>query len=79
MDTLINGKVIINWRQPIENDQGIKCFYGTVTNEGLENLPDCMIASFQDLEIKGIIINGRGFMKAVYAWNKISISYSLLI
>jgi hypothetical protein len=39
--TLIDGNTINNWRQLIENDDGIKCIYGTVTNEGLENLPDC--------------------------------------
>jgi hypothetical protein len=38
-----------------------------------------MIALFDDLEIKGIMINGIGFTKAVYAWNKVTINYSLSI
>lgn len=38
-----------------------------------------MVVPFEDLEIKGIMVNGMGFIRAVYAWNKISINYALSI
>jgi hypothetical protein len=79
INILIDGNVINNWREPIENDDGIKCIYGTVTNEGLEDSPDCMIASVKDLVIKRIMVNGRSLMKAVYAWSKITTRYALSI
>jgi hypothetical protein len=65
--------------KPIENNDKIEQIFGTVINGNLEYTPDCLITSFKDLEIKGIIINGDKFMKAVYAWDKISIEYALTI
>jgi hypothetical protein len=76
---LIDGNIINNWREPIENNNGIQRIYGTVIKEKLEDSPDCLIASFRELEIKGIMINGKGSMKAAYAWNKITIGYALSI
>jgi hypothetical protein len=36
MNILIDDNVKDNWKQPIENDDGVKCIYRTVTSEGLE-------------------------------------------
>jgi hypothetical protein len=71
MNILIDGNIINNWREPIENNDKIEQIFGTVINGNLEDTPDCLIATFKDLEIKGIIVNGDKFMKAVYAWDKI--------
>jgi hypothetical protein len=79
VNILIDENLIHNWREPIENVEGIKCIYEIIINDGLEESLECMIASFKELEIKGIIINGKSFMKAVYAWSKITIGYALLI
>jgi hypothetical protein len=35
VNILIDGNTINNWREPMENDGGIKCIYGTMINEGL--------------------------------------------
>jgi hypothetical protein len=47
MITLIDGNTTNNWRQLIEKDDKIKFIYGTVTNEGLEDLPDCLMHHFK--------------------------------
>jgi hypothetical protein len=78
VNILIDGNTFNNWREPVENDDGIKSIFGTIWNEGLDESPECMIASFKELEIKGIIINGKGFMKAVYAWSKITINKKMV-
>jgi hypothetical protein len=79
MNILIDGNVINNWREPIENNDRIVQIFGTIINGNLEETPDCLIATFKELEIKGIMINGNKFMKAVYAWNKMTINYALTI
>jgi hypothetical protein len=79
MIVLIDGNSISNSQQPIENNNDIDYLHATVTNEEADEFPDYMIAPFDDLEIKGIMIKGRGFTKAVYAWNKVIIKYALLI
>jgi hypothetical protein len=79
MNILIDRNVINNWREPIKNNNGIEQIFGTVIDGNLEDTPDCLIATFRNLEIKGIMVKGNKFMKAVYAWNKIIIGYALSI
>jgi hypothetical protein len=79
MNILIDGNIINNWREPNENNNKIEQIFGTVISGSLEETPDCLIASFKELEIKGIMVNGNKFMKAVYAWNRITIEYALII
>jgi hypothetical protein len=79
MYILINGLPIRNRYQPIEDINGIKSFLVTVTDQSANDFPTYLISSLKDLELRGIMIKGINFKRAVYAWDKLTINYALSI